>query len=137
MTIVCATCKDPFEARSAKATYCSDRCRKNKGKADVVELTPPAATSETPSTDREPGPVEAATAAELEEARKLESALGQACIVLARRLDLSTFENGGALATLTARLEATLATVTKGTGKKTSPQTLRDELAERRAAHGA
>lgn len=141
MTVPCATCGKPIDARHSKRKYCDDRCRKNKGKADVVELTPPADTTETPDAppakDREPGPVEAATAAELEEAGKLGSALGQACIVLARRLDLSTFENGGALSALTARLEATLATVTKGTGKRTAPQSLRDELAERRAAHGA
>ena len=137
MTVVCATCKDPFEAMRASATYCSDRCRKRKGKADVVDLPAADAEAETPSSAPEPGPVEAATAAELTEAGKFESALGQACIVLARRLDSSTFENGGALATLAARLETTLATLTKGAGKKTSPQGLRDEVAERRAARGA
>ena len=139
MTIPCATCGKDIDARHSKRKYCDDRCRKNKGKADVVELAPPtsAVDATMPTNDRGPGPVEAATAAELTEASKLESAVGQACIVLARRLDASMFENGGALATLTARLETTLATLTKGAGRKTSPQSLRDELAERRAAHGA
>lgn len=133
MTVVCATCKDSFEARHPKARYCSDRCRKNKGKAEVVEL--PAATADEPGPKR--GPVETATVAELTEAGRLESALGQTCIVLARRLDNSIMDTGSAVSSMAARLEAMLATATKGAGKKTAPNALRDELAERRAAHGA
>lgn len=124
MDVTC-TCGTVFQARSAKARYCSDRCRKRKGKADaVVELL--ALTAD------EPGPVAEATARELIEAGRLDTALGQACMAMAHRLDRPGVDTGSALAAVAARLEGLLASATKGVGKPTAPQMLRDELAERR-----
>lgn len=127
MDVTC-TCGTVFQARSAKARYCSDRCRKRKSKADVVELA---------STSTTLGPVAAAARRELEGAGRLDTALGQACMALAGRLDLPGVDTGSALAAVAARLELMLASATKGTGKPTAPQQLQDELAERRARHGA
>lgn len=129
MKVTC-TCGTEFEARSAKARYCSDRCRKRKGKADaqVVGLPPPAP---------DLGPVTVATIAELRDAGRFETALGQACIALAHRLDHPGLDTGSAVASVAGRLETMLTTATKGTAKATSPQQLRDELAARRAKHGA
>lgn len=129
MDVTCS-CGTVFHARSAKARYCSDRCRKRKGKAEVIALS---SSSLTPD---ELGAVAKATARELTEAGRLDSALGQACMAMARRLDRPGVDTGSALAAVAARLESLLATATKGAGKPTAPQQLRDELADRRAKHG-
>jgi hypothetical protein len=127
MDVTC-TCGTTFQARSAKARYCSDRCRKRKNQAAVIEL----ATTNQP----QQGPVAAATERELTVAGRLDTALGQACMAMANRLDRPGVDTGSALAAVASRLESLLASATKGAGKPTSPQQLRDELAERRAKHG-
>ena len=127
MKVTC-TCGTQFEARSAKARYCSDRCRKRKGKAaEIVTLLHDAPTSA--------GPVESATARELQDAGRFDSALGQTCMALARRIDSPGLDTGSAVASVAGQLEKMLAAATKGTAKATSPQQLRDELAARRAKH--
>ena len=128
MDVTCP-CGKTFEARSSKARYCSDRCRKRKVKAEVIELLTSSVG------DDSAGSVATATARELTEAGRLDTALGQACMALARRLDMPGVDTGSALAAVAARLESMLATATKGAGKPTAPQQLRDELADRRAKH--
>jgi hypothetical protein len=126
---VTCTCGEVFQARSAKARYCSDRCRKRKGKADVIALE---------LTDAPPPEVvgvEAATIAELTNAGRIDTALGQTCLTLARRLDRPGLDTGSALASVAARLDDLLAKATRG-AKASSSQQLKDELAERRAKHG-
>ena len=138
MDVTCP-CGTTFQARNPRAKYCSDRCRKRGQRGQraggaVVELpTSPADGDEAPKL----GPVAAATARELEQVGRLDTALGQACMAMARRLDLPGRDTGSALAAVAARLESLLATATKGAGKPTAPQQLRDELAERRVKHGA
>lgn len=130
MDVTCANCGNSFPARSAKARYCSDRCRKLKGKAEaVIELRPVGPV--------EPGPVATATERELRAVDRFETALGQACMTLANRLDHPGLDTGSAVAAVAARLETMLLSATKGTAKPTAPQQLRDQLAERRAKHGA
>lgn len=131
MKVTC-TCGTEFEARSAKARYCSDRCRKRKNKgAEIVEL----AASKAALGESDSGPVESATARELADSDRLETALGQACLTLARRLDNPGLDTGSAMSAVAGRLEAMLAAATRGAAKATSPQQLRDELAARRAKH--
>jgi hypothetical protein len=55
---------------------------------------------------------------------------------MARRLDMPGVDTGSALAAVAARLEGLLTSATRGAGKPTAPQQLRDELADRRAKHG-
>ena len=62
--------------------------------------------------------------------------MGQAALVLARRLDDPGLDTGSAVAAVARQLEAVLATATKGAASSTAPDQLRDELAERRAKHG-
>jgi hypothetical protein len=128
VTCVCGTV---FQARNPRAKFCSDRCRKRRQRGgDVITLPDPA-------TDQPPqGSVATATERELTEAGRLETALGQACMAMANRLDRPGVDTGSALAAVASRLESLLASATKGAGKPTSPQQLRDELAERRAKHG-
>lgn len=127
MNVTC-TCGKVFEARSAKARYCSDRCRKRLPRADVVELGRLA--------EPEIDGVYAATLNELSTADRANTALGQTCLQLARRLDSPNGDTGSAMASVAARLDDLLAKATKGAGKATRPGQLQDELAERRAKHG-
>ena len=82
--------------------------------------------------------VEDATREALGAAGRLDTPLGQACLVLARRLDDPGLDTGSAVAAVAGRLESTLAAATKGAAvAATAPQRLRDEVAERRRRHGA
>lgn len=131
MNVTCS-CGTTFEARNARAKHCSDRCRKRNQRGGSVVALPPAAE---PSGEPVIGQVEAATRRELTEAGRLESARGQACLALARRLDSPGVDTGSALASVAGRLEDMLAKATEGSGGATAPQKLQDELATRRAKH--
>lgn len=129
MEVTC-TCGKVFEARHPKARYCSDRCRKRKGKAEAASVTSIAVL---PAADG----VESTTRQALTDASRLDTPLGQACLVLARRLDSPGLDTGSAVAAVAKQLEAMLASATRGSGAASSPQQLQDELAARRARHGA
>lgn len=132
MEVTC-TCGTVFEARHPKARYCSDRCRKRKGKAEAtVTALPTIEQGERPA-----GGVERATIQALTDAGRLDSPLGQVCLALARRLDFPALDTGSAVAAVARQLEAALASATRGSGAASSPQQLQDELAERRRRHGA
>lgn len=134
MDVTC-TCGKVFEARSAKARYCSDRCRKRKGKADAIGADVVTFTASDSSGDT--GAVAAATRAELESADRLDTPLGQAALALARRLDNPGLDTGSAMAAVAKQLETALAGATRGVGKTTATGLLQDELAERRRTRGA
>lgn len=132
MTVTCP-CGTAFEARSSKARYCSDRCRKRKGKSDALVVDLPRQTEG----DTGAGTVESATLAALTEAGRADHPLGAAALALARRVDSPGLDTGSALAAVVRQLEATLAAATKGAAAATAPGMLQDELAARRAAQGA
>lgn len=126
------SCGTVFETGNPRKMHCSDRCRKRAQRGgEVVELAPPAQ-----SDDELAGGVHTATLRELTEAGRQDTALGQACLTLAQRLDRPGLDTGSALASVAARLDDLLAKATKGAGKATSPGQMQDELAERRAKHG-
>lgn len=132
----CEQCGASLEGRSSRARYCSSTCRARRAKGRpplaesvVVDLVTPDAPSE--------GPVGSATRAALVAADRLGSPLGQACLVLAVRLDNSARETGSALASVARQLESMLASATRGAVAATSPQMLQDEVAERRRRRGA
>lgn len=136
MEVTCP-CGTTFEARDRRRKYhsptCSERYRKRRQRGgQVVEL--PAVP--TPDANDVATGVLAATARELTEAGRLDTALGQACLTLARRLDSPGVDTGSAMASVAARLDDLLAKATKGAGKATSAGQMADELAERRAKHG-
>lgn len=133
MDVTCP-CGTTFTAKSLRARYCSDRCRKRRQRGGAVVELPTVTEDEAPPVTVG---VLAATTRELTEAGRLDTALGQACLALARRLDLPGVDTGSAMASVAARLEDLLAKATKGAGKATSPGQMADELAERRAKHGA
>lgn len=134
MDVTCP-CGTTFQARSSKARYCSDRCRKRKGKADALVVDLPAAPEA--STDVETGPVAKATRDALVAADRLNTPMGQASLALARRLDSPALDTGSAMAAVAKTLDTMLASATKGAAAASAPDALRDELAERRRKHGA
>lgn len=131
MKVTCP-CGTEFTAKNPRARFCSDRCRKRPQRTgQVVSI-------ETPKPDASnAGPIEAATAAELTEAGRLDTMLGQTCLALARRLDTPGVDTGSAVASVTRELRATMTDATRGVGKASAPQSLQDELAARRARQGA
>lgn len=74
---------------------------------------------------------------ELTEAGRLESALGQAAVALATRIQTGV-DTGSAVASLSKELRATLAAAVAGARVAASPlERMRDELADRRKQRGA
>jgi hypothetical protein len=125
----CVVCSVPFEAKRNTAKYCSRRCsmrasrRSGSPKAAVVAM--PADPDSA---------LWSATLAELSAAGRVNSAAGQAVLVLARRIDASDGETGAGLAALVKQHGATLADAVKGRRAVVNPL---DELRlarERRAA---
>lgn len=130
--VVTCTCGAEFQAKDPRARYCSDRCRKRvqRSGATVIDLpTPPAPTA--------PLGVESSTLAALDAAGRTDTPMGQAALVLARRLDAPGLDMGSAVAAVTRQLSLTLTEALRGAGRASGPQVLSDELAARRVAHGA
>lgn len=134
-------CGGRFEAKRPNAKYCSSTCRtranRAKAAAPVVQIRKPDEPSRRVETPADVvGGVERTTRRALEAADRLDTPLGQACVVLARRLDTPGIDTGSALQSVAGRLDELLTKATRGTGARTAPQVLADELAERRASRG-
>ena len=123
----CNVCRSSYEAKRPNAKYCSDRCRKRAQRApdqpviplSVVNMPPPA----------EDGSLTAATLAELTTADRLNSSLGQAAMLLARRLDGGGNDTGSSVAALVREHRSTLADAVKDAKVAADPL---DQLARRR-----
>jgi hypothetical protein len=151
VTKVCALieCSAVFEAKSAKARFHSAACRKRAHRMPpqacrppepkAAKQTPPPAPEPPAVPDAEPviGQLETLARAELEQAARLETTLGQAVIVLARRIDRG-LDTGPGLASLVKQLEATLGKAVANSKTRKGPvEKSRDEVAERRAKRSA
>jgi hypothetical protein len=126
----CAVCTSQFEAKRAAAKYCGQTCRQRAhrrpeaaSESMVVETQDEAAGE--PAT----GLVTAATSTELETAGRLDSALGQAALALARRIDRGDAETGSSLAALVRQHRETLADAVHDAQRDADPL---DELRSRR-----
>lgn len=110
MQLTCKACGRPFDAKTRRRKYCGDTCRQRAQRArgkpvgQVVPLRPPT----------EDGGVESATRAELQEVDRVGTALGQAALALARRLDVGQADTGSAMASLVREWRATLTAATEG-----------------------
>jgi hypothetical protein len=131
MRKTCADCREPFEAKRPSARFCSAKCRQRAHRraggaagGEVLEL--PAEPSSEPAAG---GSVTEATVAELEAAGRLGTALGQAAVALARRIDAGASEPGSSFASLVRQHGATLAEAVKDAAAKADPL---DELRSRR-----
>lgn len=123
MQRTCEVCDRPFAAKSSRARYCSDRCRKRRSRTGVVvpftggDAKPPPR-----------GPVAEATIRLLEEADEMDTPLGANALKLAEKLD-----EGGDTGSSTAALSKQHLTVTteilRGMKRVANPL---DDLRERR-----
>ena len=128
----CESCKRAYQATRPNSKYCGDTCRKRaqrspKKSPKPVDLSLPellaglgSAKTHWPLTD--------VTARELEDAGRLDTVLGQAAMVLARRIE-SPMETGASIASMTKQLRETLADALKGAQQAADPL---DEIRVRR-----
>lgn len=137
MEVTC-TCGTAFTARNRRARYCSDRCRKRAQRSTPIERVTalPVVPPEDEPAPEPDGSVYAATLADLRAVERESTPLGRTALVLARKLDQGS-DTASGLSAAAKQLEATLASAKRGTVAVTGPQVLRDQLAERRVAHGA
>lgn len=136
----CGSCGKPLVSENPRARYCGVTCRANASKrrsAGVQVLRAsvgaPASRSTAPlegQADGADGPVAARTRRELAEAGREDSALGQAALVMAWRLDQRA-DTASAMAAGLKQLEATLSSAVRGATVVSSPL---DELRARRDA---
>ena len=129
VNVNCAACGDPFEARSRRAKWCSERCRKRVQRAggEIVELKPKVAV--VVDSDAA-GRVYVATLAALEAGDRVGHPAGALALELAMRVDARA-ENGSSTAALAKELRASLAEALENA--KSTVDDL-DELRRRRAA---
>lgn len=114
----CLICGQELTTANARAVYCGDTCRARASTARKAGLdAPPSRTLTVVANDDKPElgtPVAAATRNELAEADRLDTALGQAALALAARIDAAK-DTGSALAAAVKQLQVTLAAATTGT----------------------
>ena len=119
----CASCGRSYQAARPNSKFCGDTCRKR------AQRSPKQSTIQTTKT----APVsadglEAVAARELAAADRLDTVLGQAALVLARRIE-SPMETGSSIASMTKQLRETLADALKGAQQVADPL---DEIRARR-----
>lgn len=130
MQRACESCGETFEARRSDRMYCGERCKKRaqRGHKAGTVVPLPSGTVGTASSLVE------AVRAELEEADRLESWLGQQALTLATRIAAGQ-DTGSGLAALNREFRSTMAEAVKGVNAPTSAIAKhKDELAARRRA---
>lgn len=127
----CDVCGDTYDAKRPNSKYCGGTCRKRSQRGALAADEDTQVPTLVP--DLEVGPVEAALLSELSKVERSATALGQAALALARRVDVGR-DTGAGLASLVKQLEATAKAATANVKSAASPLDLmRDELAERRS----
>ncbi len=123
-----------YEAQRPSSRYCSTRCRTRATRTGVAGEK---VERESAAVDVPVG-VAAATEAELRAVGRLETAKGQAALLLARRLETATADTGSAVASLARQWQSALEAALAHAGQEASALSrARDELAARRAARSA
>lgn len=134
----CAACGSPYEAKTSRSKYCSERCKRRYHRgARAEEPAPQRAKKRAKRSADEPATiqsVEAATIMQLAEANRLGTPLGQSALILARRLDASSADTGAGVASLAKQLQATLDAALANADTADDPL---DELRARREAKRA
>jgi hypothetical protein len=137
----CARCSAEFEAARFSARYCSPACRTRayRDRRKAAAASPPEAPE--PVTDQAPQdvegfPVHSALTAELTAAQQDATAMGQALLTVARRIDRDE-ESGSGLAALVLRLGVELQrmeTAAEGAGVEDEVAKARDRRDRKRSA---
>ena len=121
----CASCGRSYQAARPNSKFCGDTCRKRAQRSPKSATVKPVKAPPVLAVG-----LGAVTARELEDAGRLDTVLGQAALVLARRIE-SPMETGASIASMTKQLRETLADALKGAAMAADPL---DELRNRRAA---
>lgn len=105
---MCVSCGERFEAKRGTAKYCGARCRVRSHRAPSARVVAIGAAGK-PGAQPGDGDLASATRRSLEAAARLDTELGAAALLLARRLDAATFaETGAGVAALMKEYRATL-----------------------------
>lgn len=136
MAQVTCPCGTRFEAKSARAVYCSDRCKKRGYRAGLKAAPAgPAEPAPLPVPDVDVPSVTGAVIAELRDANALTSAAGLAAVRLAQLIDSSSVMSGAAVSGWVREMRAALAEArAESPAEEVDPI---DELERKRAARGA
>jgi hypothetical protein len=118
----CDACGLLYEAKRPSSKYHNDTCRKR------AQRSPSQATKPSVRVAHLPAGLESVTMRELETAGRLDTVLGQAALVLARRLE-SPHETGASVASMSKQLRETLVDALKGARQVADPL---DEIRARR-----
>jgi hypothetical protein len=117
----CDVCGKSYQAQRSTSKYCSSACRARRSlgaQPIALKVRPPEA-----------GPIAHHTRAELEAIGRLETALGQVVLALAKRLDAADNEPGTAMASLAREHRTALEVATRGAHRAADPL---DQLKTRR-----
>lgn len=134
MEATCEECGAAFEAKRATAKYCRRACSARATRKRAAAAAPAAAPPADPASVTPPPGAEgmpllvAATLDELAKAKRLDTALGQAALVLAAKAG-SWSDTGSATASVVRELRATLQAALAGAETTADPL---DELRARR-----
>lgn len=120
----CDVCTADYEAKRANSRFCSDSCRKRNQRSPVKSTGKPAE----PGAEGASSSVLDATRVELERAQRVDTALGQQALEIARRMG-SPFETGSGVASLSRELRAVMSAALEGVQGALDPV---DELRARR-----
>lgn len=115
MTRACDSCGHSYDAKTKRSKFCSDVCRVRASRGAKPGHGSVSAVANAAET-------------ELRVAGRLETAMGQSVMALARRIDEGR-DTGAALASLVRQLQVALAAATEGARSAASPL---DELRARR-----
>ena len=124
----CESCGRSYVAARPNSKFCGDTCRKRAQRSPKKPTAKPV--ESIPSI---PSGLEAVAARELAAADRLDTVLGQAALVLARRIE-SPMETGASIASMTKQLRETLADALKGAAQAADPL---DEIRARRESKRA
>lgn len=110
MIKTCVSCGEPFEAKRAAAKYCGERCKKRAQRAPSANVVAIGTATKSATPRAAEGDLTRATRKALDDADRVDTELGTAALLLARRLDLASFaETGAGVAALMKEYRATLA----------------------------
>lgn len=130
----CDHCGERYEAKRPSSKFCSARCRNRHARnPDTSKITRIVQVT----TGGSLGGLVEATRQELADVQLLDTMLGQQALALAERV-ASASETGSAVAALSKELRSVVTQAMQGAKRDQSPlDSARDELAARRAQHGA
>ena len=155
MLVSCAECGTEFDAVRVSARLCSPRCRQKASRrarrenseerqAKVVALVRPQRRgAEKPKAGEARGALDVEARVRRELGESVDTAMGQACLLVARRLDDRVDASGAAVSSLVGRLEKMLDTIKASTAvaevkaDETNPITFLQQRAVERQRRGA